>query len=180
MGLTLTNIACDQDWANPLVRPHIRTHVEVSDTLSEFYQAERLHGADIDSLQLMWADFKHAPGRHYYIKEVAELTDGSFVIPMKWVCVLDEQGRETECADVHEVSFDSEVSNYKGTVQRITNRKRQTERWNMNEHTVKRIQTAQLKRSYPELCNNGYQFALGGMLWLLRRVLILYSQVFIR
>ncbi|KAI0697695.1 hypothetical protein BC835DRAFT_1413545 [Cytidiella melzeri] len=50
------------DWANPLVRPHIRPYVEVSSTVSEFYQAERLQNTDVDLLQLMWADFKNAPG----------------------------------------------------------------------------------------------------------------------
>ncbi|KAI0692911.1 hypothetical protein BC835DRAFT_1520799 [Cytidiella melzeri] len=95
------------DWANPLVRPHIRPYVEVSSTISEFYQAERLMNTDVDLLQLMWADFKRAPGQHFYIKELACLQDGRFVIPMKWLCIIDKTtGAETECADVYHVDYE--------------------------------------------------------------------------
>lgn len=60
----------------------------------------------------MWADFKHSPDKHFYIKELSELRDGSFVVPMKWVTVLDPQnGVETECADVYTVKQDPDVSN---------------------------------------------------------------------
>ncbi|KAI0685857.1 hypothetical protein BC835DRAFT_1535847 [Cytidiella melzeri] len=86
------------DWANPLVRPHIRPYVEVSSTVSD---------TDVNLLQLMWADFKNSPGQHFYIKELARLRDGRFVIPMKWLCVIDkETGAETECADVYHVDYE--------------------------------------------------------------------------
>ena len=64
--------------------------------------------ADLGSLQLMWADFKEAPQHHFYIKKIAELRDGSFMIPIKWICVVSN-GDEIECADVHELEFDSEI-----------------------------------------------------------------------
>ncbi|KAI0682103.1 hypothetical protein BC835DRAFT_1424859 [Cytidiella melzeri] len=97
-----------KDWANPLVRPHIRPYVEVSSTVSEFYQAERLQNTDVDLLQLMWADFKNAPGQYFYIKELARLRDGRFVIPMKWLCVIDNETRaETDCADVYVVEYET-------------------------------------------------------------------------
>ncbi|KAI0682331.1 hypothetical protein BC835DRAFT_1536589 [Cytidiella melzeri] len=100
------------DWANPLVRPHIRPYVEVSSTISEFYQAERLMNTDVDLLQLMWANFKRAPGQHFYIKELACLQDGRFVIPMKWLCIIDKTtGAETECADVYHVDYEITVIN---------------------------------------------------------------------
>jgi hypothetical protein len=93
------------------VRPHIRPYVEVSATVSEFYQAERLQNEDVDLLQLMWADFIHAPDRHFYIKEVARTRDGHFVIPMKWLCVIDPVTKvETECADVFTVEYQPLVS----------------------------------------------------------------------
>ncbi|KAI0782066.1 hypothetical protein C8Q75DRAFT_737804 [Abortiporus biennis] len=71
------------DWVNPLVCPYIRPFVEVSNMTSKFYQADRLKNEDIDLLQLMWADFKHSLGRHYYIKELAMLMTGEFMIFMK-------------------------------------------------------------------------------------------------
>lgn len=95
------------------MRPHIRPYIEISERVAEFYQAERLRNADIDTLQLMWADFDNAPHQHFYIKEVAELTDGTFVVPMKWICVL-EDGREVYCADVHRVHINPEVCNKSG------------------------------------------------------------------
>ncbi|KAI0682538.1 hypothetical protein BC835DRAFT_1409568 [Cytidiella melzeri] len=96
------------DWANPFVRPQICPYVEVSSTVSEFYQAKRLMCTDVNLLQLMWADFKNAPGgQHFYIKELARLRDDRFVIPMKWLCVIDkETGAETECADVYLVDHE--------------------------------------------------------------------------
>ncbi|KAI0794995.1 hypothetical protein C8Q75DRAFT_838852 [Abortiporus biennis] len=102
------------DWANPLVRPHIHPFVEVSETTSEFYQADRLKNEDIDLLQPMWADFKHTPRQHYYIKELASLSTREFVIPIKWICILeaDEKGKhkETYHADVLFVNYNNETS----------------------------------------------------------------------
>lgn len=83
--------------------------MEESETISEFYHAERLYTkADLDSLQLMWADFKKAPYHHYYIKEIAMLDDGSFVVPIKWICVV-RAGNENYCADVMQVTYDQQV-----------------------------------------------------------------------
>ena len=65
--------------------------------------------ADLGSLQLMWADFKEAPQHHFYIKKIAELRDGSFMIPIKWICVVSN-------GDVHEVEFDSEIRHLRGNV----------------------------------------------------------------
>lgn len=66
---------------------------------------------DPELLQLMWADFKHSPNRHFYIKEVAKLRDGRMVIPMKWVVVLAPHSDvEKECADVYLVEEDPGVS----------------------------------------------------------------------
>ncbi|KAI0747423.1 hypothetical protein BC629DRAFT_1685614 [Irpex lacteus] len=96
------------DWANPLVRPHIRPYVEVSSRVSEIYQAQRLHNEDVDLLQLMWADFTSASHRHFYIKEVARTCDGRFVIPMKWLCIIDDQSNiERYCADAYIVKYDA-------------------------------------------------------------------------
>ncbi|KAI0072764.1 hypothetical protein K474DRAFT_1604488 [Panus rudis PR-1116 ss-1] len=133
------------DWANPLVRPHIRPYVEVSPRLSEFYQGDRLLNEDVDLLQLMWADFKHAPKQHFYIKEIARLDDGSLVVPMKWICVLDKDGGETECADVHCVQYDSRSGQ---TVIQTGN--------------VLRIEAKQLHTNFVELQDEGYNFLLNG------------------
>jgi hypothetical protein len=33
----------------------------------------------------MWADWKEAPDRHFYVKELAQLKDGRYVVPMRWI-----------------------------------------------------------------------------------------------
>ncbi|KAH8100336.1 hypothetical protein BXZ70DRAFT_973011 [Cristinia sonorae] len=75
------------DFANPLVRPHMHLYPEVTTSVSEFWQAQRLFNeSDLDLLQLMWLDFDN-PSRfhcHFYIKELARLCDGRYVVPMMW------------------------------------------------------------------------------------------------
>jgi hypothetical protein len=39
----------------------------------------------------MWADWSGACHRHFFVDEIAQLRDGKFVIPLKWVMY---QGRE--------------------------------------------------------------------------------------
>ncbi|KAG6818880.1 hypothetical protein H0H93_000679 [Arthromyces matolae] len=76
------------DWANPLVRPHFHLYPEISALRpqKEFWQSEKwTKEVDADELSPMWADWKKSPHKHYYIKEIAELTDSKLVIPMKWV-----------------------------------------------------------------------------------------------
>ncbi|KAJ7115666.1 hypothetical protein C8R44DRAFT_880092 [Mycena epipterygia] len=75
------------DWGNPLVRPFIHLYPDVSGPISESWQAGKWTGeVDLDELSPMWADWKSSTShRHYYIKELAQLTDGSFVIPLRWV-----------------------------------------------------------------------------------------------
>lgn len=59
----------------------------------------------------MWADFKKAPRQHYYIKEVAQMSDGTFVIPMRWVRVVRDNNQTVDCADALKVIYDKAVSN---------------------------------------------------------------------
>lgn len=59
----------------------------------------------------MWADFKASPRQHYYIKEIAQLSNGTFVIPMRWVRQVGDQGNTIDCADALEIIYDIAVSN---------------------------------------------------------------------
>ncbi|KAI0079426.1 hypothetical protein K474DRAFT_1617769 [Panus rudis PR-1116 ss-1] len=73
------------DFANPTVRPHMHLYPEIASEVSEFWQARRLFDEpDLDLLQPMWADWERASHRHFYIKELAALQDGTLVIPMMW------------------------------------------------------------------------------------------------
>ncbi|KAI0819958.1 hypothetical protein BC628DRAFT_1423282 [Trametes gibbosa] len=76
--------------ANPLVRPHMSLYPEAAGPVSEFFHASRMLAMDDASLdrgQLMWAEWRKAPHRHFYIKEIARLQDGQFVIPLKWITI---------------------------------------------------------------------------------------------
>ncbi|KAJ7934035.1 hypothetical protein B0H13DRAFT_1591791, partial [Mycena leptocephala] len=87
------------DWANPLVREFIQVYPEITDCISEFKQAEKwTKEVDLDDLSPMWADWKSAAHKHFYIKELSQLQNGDFVIPMRWVISNKE-----ECAEVYKV-----------------------------------------------------------------------------
>ncbi|KAJ7729213.1 hypothetical protein B0H14DRAFT_3617621 [Mycena olivaceomarginata] len=84
------------DWANPLVRPFIHVYPEVSGSVSEAWQADKWTvEADLDDLSPMWAD-RSTLHRHFYIKELAQLHKGTFVVPLRWVTV-----KNTVHAEVH-------------------------------------------------------------------------------
>ncbi|KAJ3978627.1 hypothetical protein F5890DRAFT_1422451 [Lentinula detonsa] len=76
------------DWSNPLVRPHLHLYPELSGPIKESWQAEKwTKEVDLDKLSPMWADWKQSPHRHYYIKELAQLQDNTYVVPLRWITV---------------------------------------------------------------------------------------------
>jgi hypothetical protein len=80
-----------QDWANPLVREFIQVYPEITNHISEFNQAEKwTKEIDLDDLSPMWADWKRNGDKHFYVKELAQLESGRFVIPIRWVIVKKE------------------------------------------------------------------------------------------
>lgn len=91
-----------QDWANPLVRCHIHPYPDISSTLSEAWQAGKwLKEVDFHDLSPMWADWKSAPRRHYFVEELAQLCNGTYVVPLRWVTVsgVDHfEGHEVVCS----------------------------------------------------------------------------------
>lgn len=94
-----------QDWGNPLVRDSIHVYPEVSGPVSESWQAGKwLQDVDPDELSPMWADWKDKPHLHYYIKELAQLNNGKFVIPMRWITV-----NKVVHAEVFDVVYNEEV-----------------------------------------------------------------------
>ncbi|KAJ7049000.1 hypothetical protein C8F01DRAFT_1355847 [Mycena amicta] len=73
------------DWSNPLVRRFIHVYPEIPQNgiISELWHADKWR-KDMDRSQLspMWA----APdSQHYYVDELAQMTSGKFVIPLRWV-----------------------------------------------------------------------------------------------
>ncbi|KAJ7778812.1 hypothetical protein DFH07DRAFT_865489 [Mycena maculata] len=96
------------DWANPLVRPFIHVYPEVSGPISEFWKAGKwVSEIDFDDLSPMWADWKNKPNshRHFYIKELAQLHDGTYVIPLRWVTVENVVHADGRLFDIKAASF---------------------------------------------------------------------------
>ncbi|KAI8995712.1 hypothetical protein BD414DRAFT_513439 [Trametes punicea] len=97
--------------ANPLVRPQMSLYPEVCGPVSEFFHAQKMLAMDNDTLdqgQLMWADWEHAPQRHFYIKELASVQDGRFVIPLRFITAAG-----IESFDGLEVAHDSATGTFR-------------------------------------------------------------------
>ncbi|KAJ7892224.1 hypothetical protein B0H13DRAFT_1625696 [Mycena leptocephala] len=94
------------DWANPCVRNLMQVYPEVTTTVSQLYHGSKwLEELDLDELSPMWADWKRAGHRHFYIKELAQTASGQYLIPLKWVSVAN-----TEHAECYQVLHRVEVS----------------------------------------------------------------------
>lgn len=84
----------------------MQVYPEITDHISEMNQADKwTKEVDLDDLSPMWADWKTAAHKHYYIKELAQLKNGEFVIPMRWVIFKKE-----EYTEVYKVIHYPEVS----------------------------------------------------------------------
>ncbi|TFK59074.1 hypothetical protein BDN72DRAFT_781253 [Pluteus cervinus] len=91
------------DWANPLVRPHIRTYPEVEGPVSEFWQADKwLEEIPYEQLSPMWADWKDPANRHrhFYVNELSSTEGGEYVLLLRWITV-----KGIVHVDVHEVEY---------------------------------------------------------------------------
>ncbi|KAL1657938.1 hypothetical protein GGF50DRAFT_68231 [Schizophyllum commune] len=76
------------DFANPLVRPAMHFYPELTRSVAEVWQTKKLTKCvDLDDLSPMWADWELSPFTHFYVREVAQLGSGKYVMPMRWVTV---------------------------------------------------------------------------------------------
>ncbi|KAJ6536221.1 hypothetical protein B0H19DRAFT_1213746 [Mycena capillaripes] len=90
------------DWANPLIREFIQVYPEITEKISEFIQADKwTKEVNVDELSPMWADWKNAAHKHFYVKELARLKNGNFVVPVRWI-IFKKEGY----AEVHNVAYD--------------------------------------------------------------------------
>jgi hypothetical protein len=84
----------------------MQVYPEVTTTVSQLYHGSKwLEELDLDELSPMWADWKRAGHRHFYIKELAQTASGQYLIPLKWVLVAN-----TEHAECYQVLHRVEVS----------------------------------------------------------------------
>lgn len=84
----------------------MRLYPEVTTSISESWQTGKwCDEVPLEDLSPMWADWKTAPDRHFYVDEVACTKAGEYVFPKRWVVVNGE-----ECAEGHPVYFSERVS----------------------------------------------------------------------
>ena len=72
-----------QDYANPLIRPHLEFYPEITDGhVKEVWQAEKWRKRiDPRILTPMVA----VGSKHFYVFEFARLRDGRYIVPERWV-----------------------------------------------------------------------------------------------
>ncbi|KAJ3924864.1 MAG: hypothetical protein NXY57DRAFT_968859 [Lentinula lateritia] len=100
------------DWANPLVRPHMQLYPEVSGPIRESWQAAKwTTEVDLDELSPMWADWKYTPHRQYYVKELAQLEDSTYVVPLRWITVNGEEYMDALPAHYIQTRDEFEIQN---------------------------------------------------------------------
>ncbi|KAK7040964.1 hypothetical protein R3P38DRAFT_3452826 [Favolaschia claudopus] len=94
------------DFANPLVRKYMHVYPEITDRISEFNHAEKwTKEIDHDDLSPMWADWENSPHKHFYIKELAQLKNGEYFVPTRWVIFNKKEcaeGHKSNCFVVHD------------------------------------------------------------------------------
>ncbi|EDQ99232.1 uncharacterized protein LACBIDRAFT_316826 [Laccaria bicolor S238N-H82] len=141
------------DWANPLVRDHIQVYPEICDTISEPWQADKwLKEIPFDELSPMWADWKVTPHRHFYIKEVAQLANNEFVIPMRWVMV-----KKVEHVEFYRVKWNEETGKYSLFGSDSTHLEGSTSTKSSRD-LLYRLPASELKYNFLELEKGGYKF----------------------
>ncbi|KAJ7192458.1 hypothetical protein GGX14DRAFT_406402 [Mycena pura] len=114
-----------RDFANPLVSPHMHFYPEETDgPISEVFQAERWTEYAPEQLTPMFTNGR----RRFWINEVAQLEDGTFVVPV--VLVMRNKNLE---ADVLEVTQTAD------------------RQWRLHTEDLKSIKATDFGRTYDEI-----------------------------
>jgi hypothetical protein len=93
-----------QECANPAIRSqfHLYPEVNTNGSVSEIWHGDKLCKQLNPSL--LTPMFDAGQGVHYYLDELSQLTDGRFVIPVRWIKV-----DKFMHVDVYPVELDQEV-----------------------------------------------------------------------
>jgi hypothetical protein len=96
----------NKDWANPYVQKFIHVYPEITNWISESWQAGKYIN-DILEAQLtpMWADWVDLLEKHFYVREVAQIQDCRFVLPLCFVVYEEQDYVEANVLSQTEVSI---------------------------------------------------------------------------
>ncbi|KAJ6632090.1 hypothetical protein B0H10DRAFT_2159562 [Mycena sp. CBHHK59/15] len=139
------------DWANPLVREFIQVYPEITEHVSEFNQVGKwTKEIDLNDLSPMWANWERKSDKHFYVKELAQLESGQFVILMRWVTVKKEVH-----VDVYHVMHYPEVGVlFLQHIQPLTSS--QSNCFIIRDETLVRVRVMDLQYNFLDLEQSGY------------------------
>jgi hypothetical protein len=92
-----------KDWANPFVREFIQIYPEITTTKSESLHADKFTKEINNQLTPMWANWKIAAHKHFYIHEIAQISGGRYVMPLRWVIFDKKEHAEVLFLSLNEV-----------------------------------------------------------------------------
>ncbi|KAF8879345.1 hypothetical protein CPB85DRAFT_1497712 [Mucidula mucida] len=93
-----------QDWASPEVRKHIRVYSEIpkDGVIHEIWHAQKWRkDMDCDLLSPMYEGRR----AHFYVNELAQMEDGRYVIPKRWVTFLQEVYADVLIVEINDSGF---------------------------------------------------------------------------
>jgi hypothetical protein len=118
--------------------------------VSESWQAAKhLHEIDADDLSPMWANWEGASHRHFYVKEIAQCADGTYVVPLKWI-IYQKQVH----ADSYLVTREP-VRSVDCSTLVILNQPIQSGVFTVEEHEVVRVVASNLRYNFLDLQQQG-------------------------
>lgn len=120
LNICLRTECITQDFANPLVRPHLQLYPVISTNgISEVWHGEKLVKDIPDHVLTPMIKLE---GRHFYVGELVRLKCGRYFIPLRWIEKDGEMQGEGHWVDGVSIRFSSTYSYEQLTKQPISGR----------------------------------------------------------
>lgn len=84
---------------------------EITTKVPESWQAAKwVNEIEAGELSPMWANWKDASHRHFYVKELARCQNGDYCVPLKWIVYQNKVHAEAYLVTQEAVSRNSRFS----------------------------------------------------------------------